>query len=360
MLTIEGIKGTLPIIHNEINLNLGHSGTTMRLIAAIAALSPNTITLDGSERLRQRPVQELLTVLEASGVSIEYLDNTHHLPVKIAGRPTFSDHIQISGNVSSQYISALLLIAPIAGIQTITIQKAIKSKPYIDITRDIMNTFGVTTREEGNTIHIPHNQHYMSQTYTIEGDYSSASYLFAAAAICQSEVTVTGLNTNSKQADRAFIDILSNMGCDASKHNNAITISGKPLHGITIDMSDCPDSVQTLCAVAAYAKGETRIKNIAHLRHKETDRISHTGSELRKMNINIAEKNDEIIINKSQPRGATIQTHNDHRMAMMATITGLKADGNTTIQNADVVTKSYPDFFNDMKHLGLSIEHENV
>lgn len=309
-------------------LFVGNSGLTMRMITAVSTLAAGTTIITGEKRLHERPMQDLLDGLKQIGTGT----------------------ITIDGSVSSQYITALLLIAPFAkeGL-TIIVTDILRSKPYVTLTINLMKTFGVKVENKNfKEFVVEKGQKYQAKNYTVEGDYSSASYFFAAAAVTGGKVTIRNLNENSAQGDRYFLDLLQKMEC-------SVQTSTKP-KGITVDMNDYPDIVQTLAVVASFAKGKTTIKNIGHLKDKETNRISATANELTKMGIRVKATNDSLAIIGGKPKGATIETHNDHRMAMSFAVAGLSATGETTIQNADVVNKSYPNFWEDLKSIGAKIE----
>lgn len=319
LLTIHGTGGKLTAPKKP--LYVGNSGSTLRMITAVASITKSETLIAGVKRLHERPIQDLIEALK----QIE------------------TGKVTINGSKSSQYITALLLIAPFAKKTVkIIIDGELRSKPYITLTIDIMKTFGVKVKNNNfKEFVVEKGQKYQPKNYTVEGDYSSASYFFAATAITKGKITVENLNLNSSQGDKYFLNILQQMN---------------DLSGVTIDMNDYPDIVQTLAVVAAFAKGETVIKNIGHLRDKETDRITATFNELQKMGIKVQMTKNTLIITGGQPKGAVIDTYNDHRMAMAFAIAALNTTGETVIQNAEVVNKSYPNFWNDLKKIGAKIE----
>ncbi|MBI2430552.1 MAG: 3-phosphoshikimate 1-carboxyvinyltransferase [Candidatus Levybacteria bacterium] len=314
-ITITGTNGKLTAPKKPVFV--GNSGSTLRMLTAVASLAKGNTILTGEKRLQKRPMQDLHDALKQMEGGI----------------------VTIDGSKSSQYISALLLISPFAKKTVeIIVEGNLRSKPYVALTLNVMKTFGVEVKNKDfKKFIVKAGQVYKSQTYKIEGDYSSASYFFAAAAITNGKVTVKNLKPNSAQGDRYFLDLLQKMGS-------------------SIDMNDYPDIVQTMAIVAAFALGKTTIKNIGHLKDKETDRITATAKELRKMGITVKATNDKLIIEGGKPKGATIQTYNDHRMAMSFAIAGLGAKGQTIIQNAKAVNKSYPNFWKDLKSIGAKIE----
>lgn len=354
--TVEGTGGVLHAAKSEIFV--GNSGSTMRMLAAVASLVPGKTILTGDKRLCERPMKDLLNALFAIGIEAKSLNNNDCPPIEIKGATIVMQKVAIAGNISSQYVTALLLIAPFAGNEvTIEVQN-LKSKPYVAVTIDVMKAFGVDVKNDNfETFVIPSVQMYRGRNYTVEGDYSSASYFFAAAAITGAEVTVRNLNPNSSQGDAHFVEILKDLGCTVKKEATAIVVKGpKELQAVDVDMGDYPDTVQTLAVVAAFAKGTTRIRNIAHLRFKETDRIEKPKAELAKMGIEAKSSGDDLVIVGGKPKGAVITTYNDHRMAMSFTVAALAANGATMIQDAHVVEKSYPNFFEDLKRIGAQME----
>ena len=241
---------------------------------------------------------------------------------------------------------------------SIKVVHGLHSRPYIDITLDAMRAFGVeAVNRDYKKFLVKGGQKYKGRQYRIEGDYSSAAYFFAAGAIGKKPVSVKSLKTDSVQGDRYLLDILSGMGCAVEYQKEQVRISrNKELTGINIDMGDYPDIVPTVAVVAAYARGKTKITNIAHLRFKETDRITNTATELGKMGIRADVTESTMTVYGGKPRGAEIEAHADHRMAMSFAIAALFAEGDSIINGAEAVTKSYPRFFADLKKLGARIE----
>ncbi len=341
-LEIEGTNGNFPQKNSTTEINCGLSGTTIRLMTGVAAMSPTKVILTGEKRLRERPIGELVKTLKSLGVNITASGNNQFPPVTVK-RGNFSGGRRIiSGNTSSQFISSLLLIAPFGRKDTMLTVDDLKSAPYVDITIDMMKTFGVEVQKKGNLYKVKAGQKYQAQKYTVEGDYSSASYFFAASAITGSKITVKNLNKHSVQGDKYFLEIIKQMKNDLSNRN--------------INMGNFPDIVPSVAIVAANSYGTTVIENVDHLRLKETDRIAAIACELRKMNVDVRGKKDSLIIQGGKLKGTHINTYNDHRIAMSFAVAGLAADGETIINNAEVVNKSYPDFWKDLKKLGAKIE----
>ena len=330
---------------------LGNSGTSMRFLTALVALGTGDYLLTGTERLCQRPLGELLTALGQIGVTAVSEKSDGCPPVRVTGGLT-GGRTQLSGTISSQYLSALLFIGPLApqGL-TIEITGDLVSKPYVDLTLEVLGEFGISYYRQGyRFFQVPGGQYYLPQNYEIEADASSASYFWAAAALTGGRVTITNLSLESIQGDAAFPKVLERMGCTVSASPQGLTLSGGPLRGLTVDMAAMPDLVPTLAVLAAFAQGETVITGVAHLRHKESDRLAAVAAELTKLGIEAKETADGLIIRGGTPHGATIATYNDHRLAMSFAVAGLKAPG-MVITDPDCVAKSFPDFWQVFERL---------
>jgi len=358
-LRITGTAGQFPIIPESKRIFVGNSGSTIRMAASLAALAPARVVFDGEARLRQRPVGDLLSALKSLGVQAGSVNGDGCPPIEVHGGKLLGGEVLVSGRASSQHISSLLMVAPYAeGEVSIKITDGLRSKPYVDITIDAMRDFGVEVESHNHEEFIVKSgQKYKGRHYRVEGDYSSAAYFFAAAAIGQGAVAIGNLKANAVQGDRYFLDILSEMGCHVNYYEGQVKVSReKELTGIAVDMGDYPDIVQPLAVVAAYAKGETKITNIGHLRYKESDRINNTAAELGKMGIHVDVTEDTMSISGGKPKGAIIDTYGDHRMAMSFAVVALFADGDTIINGAESVTKSYPGFFADLARIGAKVQ----
>ena len=324
---------------------LGNSGTSMRFLTALAALGEGEYLLTGSARLCQRPLGELLAALRQIGVRAESEPGDGCPPVTVTGG-LIGGKAQLSGAISSQYLSALLFIGPLApaGLE-IDITGSLVSRPYVDLTLEVLGDFGITYYREGyRFFQLPGGQCYLPQTYEIEADASSASYFWAAAALTGGRVTITNLSLESSQGDAAFPGVLGRMGCAIASSPAGLTVTGGPLTGMEVDMAAMPDLVPTLAVLAAFAQGDTVITGVAHLRHKESDRLAAVAAELQKMGIEARETADGLIIRGGAPQGAVIHTYNDHRIAMSFAVAGLKTPG-VSITDPDCVAKSFPDFW---------------
>jgi 3-phosphoshikimate 1-carboxyvinyltransferase len=333
------------------DLFVGNSGTTMRFLTALVSLGRGRFRLDGVPRMSERPIEDLLAALRQLGVKA-YSESRNGCPpviVEADGLP--GGEVHIKGDVSSQFLSGLLLAAPLAEKSTtIEVMGPLVSKPYVDMTVTMMRDFGAAVEESKRAFFIPGKQKYQKNDYTIEPDASAASYFFAAAAIAGGRITVPGLGPKSLQGDVRFVDLLRDMGCEVVRDETGITVRGGELHGIDVDMNDISDTVMTLAAVACFADGPTTIRNIAHIRHKETDRLAALAAELRKIGARVEEHADGLKIVPAPLHGASIETYNDHRMAMSLALVGLRVPG-IVIQNPGCVAKTYPGFFRDLERL---------
>jgi 3-phosphoshikimate 1-carboxyvinyltransferase len=357
-LKISGTGGQIKIVPGKERILAGNSGSTIRLIAPMAALSQTRIVLDGDDRLRQRPMGGLLAALESLGAEAISLRNNACPPIEIQGGKLKGGEVTTSGETSSQHISGLLLVAPYLENGLNIRVTGLRSRPYLDITLDVMRAFGVeAVNHNYKDFEIKGDQIYKAGSYRIEGDYSSAAYFLAAGAISGGPVTVKNLKNNSAQGDRYLLNILSAMGCYVEEPEEAVTVSRRDgLKGVTLDMGDYPDLVPTVAVIAAYAEGKTEMSNIGHLRFKESDRLADTTAELGKMGIKAKVSDNSLVVYGGRPSGAELEAHNDHRLAMSLTIAALFADGGSVISGAESVSKSYPGFFSDLAKLGAGIE----
>lgn len=348
-MTVSGCGGAIPA--GDAELWLENSGTSIRFLTAMASLGNGRIRLDGNSRMRERPIAHLIEALRGLGVDAACELESSCPPVVLNAEGVSGERTQIAGNLSSQYLSGLLMMAPCAsGPIDIEVVGELVSVPYIDMTMGVMAQFGVTVSTPQPNLFQIQPQKYKAAEYDIEPDASAASYFFALAAITGGEVTVEGLNRYALQGDVGFVEALQKMGCSVSYGDNSITVTGGELTGIDIDMNAISDTAQTLAVVALFANGPTRIRNVAHMRHKETDRVSALVTEIRRMGIEAEEHDDGLTITPGRIRPATIATYDDHRMAMSFALAGLKVDG---IQVADpgCTAKTYPDFFTDLERL---------
>jgi 3-phosphoshikimate 1-carboxyvinyltransferase len=302
--------------------------------------------------MRQRPVGDLLKALNQLDIKAYGEIKEGYPPIAIEAHGLAGGKVRLSGENSSQYLSSLLMAAPYAQKpMEIVMEGDLVSKPYVDMTLSVMKSFGVSVDQEGyKTFKVQAPQKYRPIYYTIEGDASNASYFFAAAAITGGKARVTNLSYETKQGDIRFVDLLSQMGCKIEKGSDWIEITGQPLQGIEVDMKDMPDMVQTLAITALFAKGKTVMKNIAHLKIKETDRIRDLAAELHKIGANVEAGKDHLTVSQGNLKSSRIETYKDHRMAMSFAIAGLKIPG-MVIQDPACVQKSFPDFWDRLQTL---------
>lgn len=340
------------IPNRQANLFVGNSGTTMRFLTALVCFGNGIYRIDGVPRMRERPIQDLLDALARLGVDARSELGNGCPPVIIHANGLNGGAVRIKGDVSSQFLSALLLAAPFArGDTCIDVDGALVSKPYVDLTIRMLRDLGLRIDTDGLVrFHVPGRQYFASRQIQVEPDASAASYFWAAAAITGGTVTVTGLNRSSLQGDVRFVDLLAQMGCRVEQCSSGITVHGRPLHGIEADMNDISDTVMTLGAAACFAEGPTTIRNVAHIRHKETDRISALATELRRLGAEVEEFADGLRIVPKSMHGICVKTYQDHRMAMSLALVGLKVPG-VLIDDPGCVAKTYPEFWRDLERL---------
>ena len=332
------------------DLYVANSGTTMRFLSAMVSVGKGRYRLDGIPRMRERPIQDLLTALQQMGINATSETNNGCPPVVIQTTGLNGGHVRIRGDVSSQFLSAILMIAPFAKTDVIIeVEGVLVSEPYVEMTVAMMRQWGLKVSNESGQYAIPGNQNGVCSAYHIEPDASAASYFFALAAITGGRITVPNLSMSSLQGDIHFVDALEKMGCTIERNENEISVQGpKELTGIDIDMNAISDTVMTLGAVACFAEGPTTIRNVGHIRHKETDRITALANELRKVGAEVEVWDDGLRITPDELRGALIATYNDHRMAMSLALVGVRVPG-IVIENPGCVAKTYPGFFDDLE-----------
>lgn len=335
---------------NEVPIFIGNAGTAMRFFTGWLAFTPGRFLLHGEERMHDRPIGDLVEVLLSIGAEVEYVEKEGYPPLRIRGKKMRGGFdVSISAGTSSQFVSALMLGGATLPDGIIIRLKAQASAPYIDITADILETFGTHVERDGNAIRVRAGRLEKAE-YVVEGDYSSASYWFAAAAATRGVMRVRGLAVPTAQGDAGFLDILSAMGCTVNVREHEIEVRGAgTLRGGTFDCNATPDLVPSLAAIAPLADAPVEIVNIANLRVKESDRIATVASELRRLGVTVEERPDSMRIEPGwNDAPAVIETHNDHRIAMAFAIAGL-ARGNVTIGKEQVVSKSYPRFWRTLE-----------
>ncbi|MHB9097019.1 MAG: 3-phosphoshikimate 1-carboxyvinyltransferase [Syntrophales bacterium] len=351
-MTIRGTGGKLARPAREIHL--GNNGTAMRLLAGVASLGTGPTVLTGDPRLRERPLKPLLDALAAFGAETRTEGGLGFPPVTIRGGLLRGAEVRLRNIESSQYVSALLIVSPFAaGQTTIVLEGRIPSLPYIALTVETMGAFGVEVDLDGAGRYVVKGgQRYRGRTYRIEGDVSSASYFFLAAAILKGRVRVENINPRTEQGDIGFLTLLERLGCRVIRGEHSVEIAGGEMPGgeMTFDLGAMPDMVPTLAVLAALRPGRSLIRNVAHLRFKESDRLAAMVSELRKTGIAAEELPDGIAVTGGKPRGATIATYNDHRIAMSFAVLGLAAPG-MKIEGEECVGKSFPGFWRALEEL---------
>jgi len=341
---VHGAKGAFKPCMDPIYL--GNSGTSVRLLTAVAALGKGDYTLTGTQRMGERPIQDLLDGLSQIGVKVRSVNDNGCPPIEIEGGNVSGGSIDLKCGVSSQFLSALLLIAPCTkkGIQINVIEGPV-SRPYVDMTVDVMKEFGVEVHRDGyNRFGVSGGQIYRAGSYVVEPDCSQAGYFWAAAAISGAKIKVKGITRKTRQGDVRFTELLEKMGCDILYETDGIAVSGGPLSAITADMADMPDMVPTLAVVASFAEGTTVIQNVAHLKAKESDRLGSVVQELSKIGIQASCSHTGMMVTGGMSHGSKIDTYGDHRMAMSFSLVGLKVP-RIFIKDEMCVEKSFPNFW---------------
>jgi 3-phosphoshikimate 1-carboxyvinyltransferase len=336
-------------------LMVGNSGTTARFLTVAAALADGPVVIDGSPRMRERPIEDLARALVALGVPVEILGHDGCPPVRVAGGGLPGGEVAVDASRSSQYVSALLLSAPYAAEDLILrfAGGTLVSRPYVELTLQVMRAFGAEVDwNEAGGVTVRAGHRYEGRAFAVEPDASSAAYPFCAAAIAGGRVRVEGIPPDSVQADFGLLEILERMGCRIRRGADFAEVEGPPgrLHGIDLDMNDLPDAVLALAVVALFAEGTTRIRNVANLRIKETDRLAALETELRKLGADARTTEDSLTVTPGPPRGAEIETYDDHRMAMAFALAGLRIPG-VVILDPACVSKTWPEYFDVLEGL---------
>ncbi len=347
--TVHGLGGNIPATTAE--LFVGNSGTTMRFLTAAVALGHGRYRVDGIPRMRQRPIQPLIDALNDLGGSVVSEAGTGCPPVIVEANGLRGGLVAVAGDTSSQYFTALQIAGPYAelGIEIEVIGDLV-SKPYLLITASVMEAFGVEVevdQEHWRTFRIAPGQRYQARRYQIEPDASNATYFFAAAAVTGGRIRVDGLGSGSAQGDLHFVDVLERMGAHVTIADDHVEVTGPPigeLRGIDVDMNAISDTAQTLAAIAPFANGPTTIRGVEHMRHKETDRVRALVTELRRLGQEVEERPDGLTVHPAPVQPASIETYDDHRMAMSFSIAALRAPG-VRILDPGCVAKTFPTFF---------------
>ncbi len=341
------IRGSGEMKENQ--LNCGESGLAIRMFSPIAALNDSEVVITGTGSLTKRPMSMIEDALKQLGVGCK--SNGGFLPLRIRG-PLKGGSCKIDGSLSSQLLTGLLMALPVAENDSVVIVENLKSKPYIDMTLQVLERFGIRIdRTDYSRFSIPGNQIYTPQKFEVEGDWSGGAFLLVAGAI-NGEITVKGLRPDSRQSDKAILNVLDSAGARTTIKENSVSVKKSELRPFFFDATESPDLFPPLAALAAYCKGISTIKGVSRLIHKESNRSAALVNEFRKMNIKIDTDGDNMIVTGGKVSGAEVSSHGDHRIAMAAAVTALAATGKVIIKDSQCVAKSYPAFFDDLRHLG--------
>ena len=359
-LTVDGFAGR-PAVPGDV-IDCANSGTTMRLVTATAALADGTSVLTGDRSLRSRPQGPLLDAIEQLGGQARSTRGNGQAPLVIDG-PIHGGTVSIPGDVSSQYVTALLMAGAVTdeGI-AIDLETELKSAPYVEITREVLDAFGVETERTESGFAVEGRQFYepTDGEYSVPGDFSSISYLVAGGVMASEAGLTIRRAYPGAQGDTAIVEIVQRMGgaIDWDRTNGVITASKSTLEGVTVDVGDTPDLLPTIAVLGAAADGETRITNCEHVRYKETDRVAAMADSLDSMGIEVTEEPDTLTIHGGQLSGTTLDGRDDHRIIMALAVAGLAAEGRTTIRGAEHVDVSFPDFFDVLYELGADVSRD--
>ncbi len=347
-ITVRGTGGVFPELTKSKELYVGNSGTSFRLLLSVLALTRGEFLLTGTGRMQERPIGPLVSALNRLGVDAVCIGAQGLPPVRVRGSGMDGGWVRVSGDVSSQFVSSLLLSGPYARKDVeVEVDGHLVSKPYVDITLDVMERFGVRVERQGyRYFRIPSLQPYRGADFQVQGDASSASYFWAAAAVTGGTLTTENIYPfDTRQGDVEFLELLGKMGCQVEKERDRVSVRGGDLTGIEADMSGMPDLVPTLSAIALFADGDTVIRNVSHLRHKESDRLQSVAQEWSRMGAFVEELPDGLVIRgDASLSGAVVDPHDDHRIAMSLAVVGLKVPG-VRIKDEACVGKSMPQFW---------------
>lgn len=354
-LVVQGSGGTLTV--GDVTVDARGSGTTARFITAAATLVAGTVNVDGNRRMRQRPIGDLVKTLNELGGAVEVLGEENRLPVRVHGRSLAGGAAILDASQSSQFVSAVLMVAPLAdGGVVLELPGRVVSRPYIDQTLQVMEAFGASAGWDGDSTLVIEKGRYQARDFVVEGDASAAAYPLMAAAICGGRVRVGPIPEDSQQADVALVSVLERMGAEVTRDGDFIGLTGKPgsLVGIDEDMNRAPDAAVALAVAAAFATGQTRLTNIANLRLKESNRIDDLAAELRKLGAEVTTETDAVTVHPGRLRPARIDPHDDHRLAMAFAVAGWRIPG-VEITNPECVAKTWPTYFQDMSAIATPL-----
>jgi 3-phosphoshikimate 1-carboxyvinyltransferase len=337
-------------------INCGESGATLRFLTAISSTSPKTVRLSGSGRLANRPLGPLVKAINALGASAHSISDGHGLEVLVRG-PLRGGEVTVPGDVSSQFISGLLFAAPLAMRDvTINTEGALESRPYIDMSIDVLKKHGISIEESDGNFRVPAPQKFVPASHQVPGDFSSAAFLIAAIGTAGDEITISGLCPYEFEPDSAILKIAPKIGLEVQQNGNSLSIGKGELDGFQFDASNNPDLVPPLEAIGCFANGSSEIRGVKRLSYKESNRLQTLPSELAKMGAKIHVEDNLIKIDgKRELTGATFDSQGDHRIAMACAVASLGARGESVIRNTETVAKSYPEFFQDLARLGVQL-----
>ncbi|MCC6729294.1 MAG: 3-phosphoshikimate 1-carboxyvinyltransferase [Chthonomonadales bacterium] len=343
--TVNGAGGRVPA--STADLRVGNSGTSARFLTSYLALGAGTYRLDGTARMRRRPIGDLLRSLRELGADVRCPGEEGYPPVEVRASGLPGGSCRLAASASSQFLSALLMVAPYArqGVR-VQVDGPLVSQPYVEMTLGVMAEWGVrASHQHWRAFDVEPGGRYRARVYDVEPDASAASYFMAAAAVTAGHVRIPGLGRASVQGDLAFADVLRRMGCSVRWERDAIEVIGPDrLVGVDVDMNAISDTVMTLAAIAPFAATATTIRNVAHVRHKETDRLAALAAELRRLGVTVDEREDGLRIDPGPLRPTAVSTYDDHRMAMSFAVAGLRAPG-IAIRDPGCVAKTFPGFF---------------
>jgi 3-phosphoshikimate 1-carboxyvinyltransferase len=339
-------------------IDCGESGASLRFLTAIAGTSPTRTTLKASEGLAKRPLEPLLKAIETLGASTTIIQNREGCEVKVHG-PFKGGETRIRGDISSQFISALLFAAPLAASDvTIHVSGRLESRPYIEMSLHVLKKHGISIDVEDNEFHIPAPQKYIATSHDVPGDFSSAAFLIAGAGIAGKEITISGLTPESVEPDAVFLKVVDQMGLDVRNVGQTLEVRGSKLEPFEFDAVDNPDLVPPLEVLGCFAKGTSEIRGVERLRYKESNRLQTIPAELVKMGAKVRVNDGAVKIDGGGLVGCELDSRHDHRVAMSCAIASIGARGDSSIHNAEAVSKSYPEFFQDLARLGVELNVE--
>ena len=352
------VYGTEKLGSSNKVIDCGESGATLRFLTAIAGTASTRTTLRASEGLARRPLEPLLKAMETLGASTTISENREGSEVKVKG-PLKGGETWIQGDVSSQFISGLLFAAPMAATDvTIHVNGRLESRPYVELSLDVLKRHGISIDVEDNDFHIPAPQKYAATSHNVPGDFSSAAFLIVGAGIAGEEITISRLNPGSIEPDAVFLKVIDQMGLDIRTTGQALEVRGSMLKPFEFDASNNPDLVPPLEVLGCFAKGTSEIRGVKRLRYKETNRLQTIPDELQKMGASISLNDDVVKIRSEGLVGGELDSKGDHRVAMSCAIASIGAVGNSSIHNAEAVSKSYPEFFQHLIRLGVELNVE--